>query len=404
MTISRQQFQWSGINIKGQRETGQIHATDIKEAQNELKKMGIEVISLTPKNVLKIGFRKRYKLKPKDILLFTRHMSAMISSGLTIPQALDIIANDQENPIMQSMLATIRNNVSSGKTLSETFSQYPQYFSELYINLVKAGEKSGSLDKIFNRLGNYLEKTEMLKNKIKRAMIYPSAILVIAGIVSLILLIFVVPQFQEMFANFGAKLPFFTRIILGISIFLRHYGWLLAIVLIVSVWFAKKNLKRNEKIKDTLDQLALKIFIIGPILKKGIVARYARTLATTLESGMPIVEAMKAMAPIMGNRLYAQNVLKISEDISSGHQLSISMSNTKLFPNMVVQMVAVGEASGSLSEMLNKLADYYEEEVNHMVDNLSSLLEPFIMALLGIIIGSFIVAMYLPIFKMGGLF
>jgi type IV pilus assembly protein PilC len=408
MADNMQCYQWNGINAQGKRVQGKLQAADSKEAQLELKKMGIEVIGVELKKQLQFsGFStaaNKGKIKPKDILLFTRYLSTMLSAGLPILQALDIIARDQENPAMQSLILTIRTNVMGGKTLAESFGNYPNHFNDLYINLVKAGEKSGMLNTILQRVSNYLEKTESLKRKIKKALVYPAAIVTIAIIVSLVLLIFVVPQFRTMFKSFGVDLPLFTLIVVHMSDFLRDYWWLLLASVALSVWGIKYSVRQSDYIPKLIDKWSLRIIIIGPILRKGIIARFTRTLATTLDAGMPIVECMKAMVPIMGNGIYSQAVLQICDEVVSGHQLSSSMAATKLFPNMAVQMTAVGEASGALSEMLNKVADYYEDDVNHAVDNLSSLLEPLIMALLGVIVGTFVVAMYLPIFKMGSLF
>lgn len=406
--MSNSKFQWSGLNRQGKRVDGVISAVDQKEAQNELKKTGIEVISLQPKKSINLfgfgGEKKKKKIKPADILLFTRFLSTMLAAGLPIIQALDIIGDDQGNPAMQSMVKSMRSNIAGGKTLAESFSQYPQQFNELYCSLIKAGEKSGTLDKILIRLAIYMERTETLKRKVKKALIYPSAIMVVALVVSLILLLFVVPQFEAMFKSFGAELPFFTRMILNLSKFLKSYWWLLLLIIGFGGYMLKSTIKKSEKAKLLIDKYILRTILIGAILRKSIIARFTRTLAITMDAGMPIIESMKSMAPVMGNRLYSKAVLEVCDDITSGHQLSVSMASTKLFPNMAIQMISVGEASGSLGDMLNRVADYYEEEVSQTVDNLSSLMEPLIMAVLGVLIGGFVVAMYLPIFKLGSLF
>jgi type IV pilus assembly protein PilC len=401
-----QLFQWTGINSEGKRTSGQVHAADISNAQAELKKKRIEVITLE----VKTGFtttkskHKLKKIKSRNIMFFTKHLSTMIASGLPIMQSLDIISHDKENPSMQTLISSIKNNTSEGKTLAESFSEYPEYFSELYCNLVKSGEKSGTLDKTLARLSNYLEKTENLKRKIKKALIYPSAIIFVAFGVSLILLFFVVPQFQAMFKSFGAELPLFTRMIVNLSNFLREYWWLIGISIFIFIWGLRYAIRQSEDFRFSLDKWSLKIYVIGNVIEKGIVARFARTLATTLEAGVPMVDSMKPLAQIMGNRVYSKAVLKICDDVISGHQLSESMISTHLFPHVAVQMVSVGEASGKLSEMLHHVADYYEEEVDTIVENLSSLLEPLIMVVIGVIVGSFVIAMYLPIFKLGSLF
>lgn len=396
-------YDWSGIDKQGKRTTGTLQSTDKASAQTELKKTGVEIISIKESRRLKMGSRGKKKIKPKDILLFTRFLSTMLTAGLPILQALDVIAHDQENPTMRAMLAQIRTSISGGKTLTESFRQYPAYFSNMYCSLISTGEKSGTLDKILNRLANYLEKTETIKSKIKKALIYPMAIIGVSIIVSFILLFYVVPQFQTIFSSFGAQLPYFTRVVVGLSDALRSYWWLMAICCVFIFMGIRYEFRHSESFAEGVDRYKLKIAVLGPLVKKGIIARFTRTLATTLESGMPITDALKSMADVMDNRIYSKGILQICSDVVNGHPLNVAMRSSNLFPNMAVQMIAVGEVSGSLGEMLNKVADYYEEEVNHMVDNLSNLLEPMIMVLLGLIIGSFVVAMYLPIFKIGSI-
>lgn len=404
----KQSFQYTGINSQGKRLDGMVQAIDMKDAQSELSKLGIEVIELSPKRQFSFSaakiFSKKKKISNRDILLFTRYISTMLTAGLPIVQSLDIISKDQDNPSMQEMIVNIRNNISGGKSLADSFSMYPQHFNDMYCNLISSGEKSGTLEKILKRLGNYLERSEMMRRKVKKAMIYPLAIMTVALGVSLILLIFVVPQFDKMFSSFGAQLPFFTRMVVNMSDFLRTYWYILIFVLGGGIWGLRRFIKQSQPAQFFIDRHILKVYIVGDVIQKSVIARFARTLATTLEAGMPIVESMKSMSLIMGNKIYSKAVLDICNDVVSGKQLSVAMESTKLFPNMAIQMIAVGEASGSLSEMLNKVADYYEEEVNAIVDNLSSLLEPVIMVVLGVIVGGFVVAMYLPIFKIGSLF
>lgn len=402
-------FEYTGLNNQGKRLDGVVQAMDLKDAQSELSKMGIEVISLQPKTQFSftlpasLGKRKK-KIKPKDILIFTRYVSTMLTAGMPIVQSLDIISKDADNPSMQEMIINIRNSIAGGKTLAESFKQHPLYFNDMYCNLVSSGEKSGTLEKILKRLGDYLERSENLKRKVKKALIYPTAIMTVALGVSLVLLIFVVPQFDKMFSSFGAQLPIFTRAVVSLSNFLRSYWWLLTAGIVGLVFLSRRYIASSESAQMMIDRYILKVYVIGSVLQKSIVARFARTLATTLEAGMPIVESMRAMALIMGNKVYTKAILEICNDVVNGKQLSVAMEQTKLFPNMAVQMIAVGEASGSLAVMLNKVADYYEEEVNSIVDNLSSLLEPVIMVVLGTIVGAFVIAMYLPIFKIGSLF
>ena len=403
MGDARQAFQWIGINRHGQRVKGVLTVHDNKELESELRKQEIQLISAKSVRQGNITVRK-HKVKQKNILIFTRNLATMMAAGLPIMQSLDLIAQDQDNAAMQSFVIALKKNVSGGKTLAESFEQYPNYFNQLYCSLIKTGEKSGSLDIILNRLGSYLERSELLRKKVKKALIYPSAIIVVAIVVSSIMLMFVVPKFKTLFDSFNAKLPFFTRVVIGISEFLQSYWWLIALIIFGIVMGVKYLLKHSPDFRYRFDKMLMRIYVIGPILRKGIISRFARTLGTTLESGMPITEAMESMAPIMGNAVYSEAILKITHDIVNGHQLNVAMGNTDLFPNMMVQMIAVGEASGSLVHMLNKVADYYEEEVNFAVDNLSSLLEPLIMVVLGTIIGGLVIAMYLPIFKLGSLF
>ncbi|MES2217517.1 MAG: type II secretion system F family protein [Pseudomonadota bacterium] len=397
-------FTWKGIDKKGKRVQGTTKAASMTDAHSELRKQGIEIITIKPKATSTMTMTRAPKVKNKNILLFTRYLSTMLASGLPLLQALDIIGQDQENASMHAFVATLRSNVSSGKTLAETFKQFPQYFNELYVNLISAGERSGSLDKVLKRLGIYLERTETLHGKVKKAMIYPAAIVSVALIASSIMLILVVPKFAAMFKSFGATLPLFTRIVLSISNVMQHYWWLIVIIIMVGVYIFRYFMRTSLKFQRRVDQLVLRLFIIGPILKKGIIARFTRTLSTTLDAGMPITEALRSMSGVMGNTIYAEGIKKIGDDVTNGHQLNVSMSTSNLFPNMVIQMISVGEVSGNLGEMLTKIAEYYEEEVNNIVDNLSSLMEPLIMLVLGVVVGSLVIAMYLPIFKLGSLF
>jgi type IV pilus assembly protein PilC len=401
-------FQYTGIDKKGKRVQGTTRAMSLTEAHTELRKQGVEIITIkekaAAKAVMGMTMTRTPKVKNKNILLFTRYLSTMLASGLPLLQALDIIGQDQENKSMHAFVAALRSNVSGGKTLAETFKQYPQYFNELYVNLISAGERSGSLDKILKRLGVYLERTETLKGKMKKALIYPAAIISVALIASSIMLILVVPKFATMFKSFGAQLPWFTRIVLAISNFMQHYWWLIVIAIIAGTYLFRYLRRTSPTFERQIDKMILHTFVIGPIITKGIIARFTRTLSTTLDSGMPITEALRSMTGIMGNKIYSEAIKKIADEVTSGHQLNISMNASNLFPNMVIQMISVGEVSGNLGEMLTKIAEYYEEEVNNIVDNLSSLLEPLIMLVLGVVVGSLVIAMYLPIFKLGSLF
>jgi type IV pilus assembly protein PilC len=400
MTDNLQKYQWTGISQQGKRLKGAIESTDIKLAEQELRKKDIVVITITQTSQHSfLLFRK--KTKAKDIIIFTRFLSTMLASGLPIIQALELISHDQENEAMKSIVLSLKSSISSGTTLADALSKYPDSFNYLYCNLIRTGEKSGTLDKVLKQLSKYLERIEFLKRKIRNALIYPIAVMVIAFGVSLILLLFVIPEFQKIFTNAGIQLPLVTRYVISLSDFLRHYWWLLIAVIMLLIWGYKSTIKKNEQFAYFIDKLKLRIFIIGPIIQKSIIARFTSTLAITLNSGLPIVDSMKSMINIMGNRVFANGIKKISEELTSGHQLSSAMAETKIFPVMTMQMIAVGEAAGELPTMLNSVADYYQEEIDDIANNLSTLLEPVIIVVLGIIIGTFVVAMYLPIFKLG---
>lgn len=399
------EFKWKGIDKQGKRLKGIIRASGIKTVESELKSRDIEVIRIDPiKKRMNITFFQK-KIKFRDIVYFTRYLATMLSADMPILKALEVISHDPENKLMQSLVISVHDDVASGKNLADSFAKYPNYFNPLYCNLVRAGEKSGTLSKILKHLALYLEKTELLKSKIKKALIYPCAIIVVTFIVGFILLVFVMPQFETMFKSYNVQLPMFTRVVIGISNALRGYWWLMLLAVVGLIWGTKRILKKYEYLALLKDTWILKLFILGPMLKKAIIERFTSTLSITIEAGLSIVEAMQSMVNIMDNRLYSQEIQKICKEIIEGNSLSSSLSHhPNLFPNMVIQMVAVGEASGALPEMLNNIARHYEEEVNVVVDSLSALLEPFIIVLLGIIIGSFIIAMYLPIFRLGSLF
>lgn len=395
-----QSFQWTGMNKEGKRLKGLMQATDAKAAEIDLKKMDIDLISIHEKKQTSIKLFQK-KAKPKDVVLFTRYLSIMLKAGMPILQSLDIIGRDQDNIAMTPVVNSIKSQIAAGTSFADALSQHPKVFSKLYINLVRAGEKSGTLEKVLERLTHYMERIENIKRKVKNALVYPATIIVVALIVSLILLLFVIPQFQVLFDNAKVPLPYFTAMIISFSKFLQ-YNWLYLIIALVALgWLARYLLKTNQKIALFFDIFILKLYIIGPIIKKSIIARFTSTLAITLDAGLPIVDAMKSMAEIMGNNHYSKGITQISEDLMTGNTLSFSMSKTNLFPSMVIQMIAVGEAAGTLPVMLNHIADYYQDEVDSIVKNLSSLIEPIIIVVLGIIIGTFVVAMYLPIFKLG---
>ncbi len=396
-------FQWTGINREGKRLKGVIKATDVKVAEAELKTNNVEIISIEQKQALKfsIPWFKRSRIKSRHIFLFTRYLSTMLSAGMPILRALEVLAKDPDNTELQSVILAIRADISEGRTLADSFGKFPRLFDPLYVSLVRAGEKSGTLDKILLRLSMYLEKAENLRAKVKKALIYPCAIVVVAMVVSFILLFFVMPQFQSIFSSYGAKLPVFTRMVLGLSNFLRAWWYIIFTVLGFGIYTFYYSLKHSEPFAYKFDKFILRVPVVGQVVQKGIIARFASTLAITLDAGLPIIESMRAMSPIMDNRVYSHAIDSLTTDIASGHTLSTSLADTKVFPNIMVQMTAVGEASGTLSKMLENVANFYEQEVNNVVDNLSALLEPIILVILGLIIGSFVIAMYLPIFNLG---
>jgi type IV pilus assembly protein PilC len=325
----------------------------------------------------------------------------MMAAGIPMVQAFEIIGNGHEKPSMQKLVLDIKSNIEGGSTLHESLAKFPLYFDNLFVNLVEAGEQAGALESLLDKIATYKEKTEALKKKIKKALFYPIAVLAVAVIVSTILLIFVIPQFETLFKGFGADLPAFTQAVINLSKFVQHYGIYLAIVIGAGVWVFIYFYKRSRKMRQFIDRLSLKLPIIGPILNKAAIARYARTLSTMFAAGVPLVEALDSVAGACGNIVYEDGVMRMRDEVATGQRLQRAMDNTGLFPNMVVQMIAVGEESGALDTMSGKVATFYEEDVDAAVDSMSSLLEPLIMAILGVLVGGLVIAMYLPIFKLG---
>jgi len=316
-------------------------------------------------------------------------------------QAFEIVGNGHENPSMQKLILSVKGDVEGGSALAEALAKNPLYFDDLFVNLVAAGEQAGALETLLDKIATYKEKTEAIKKKVQKALTYPAAVLVVAFVVTIILLIFVIPAFEDLFKGFGADLPAFTRMVIDLSVFVRTQGWILAILASAGIATFFYFKKRSRPMRHFLDRMILKMPIVGGIMQKAAIARYARTLSTMFSAGVPLVEALESVAGATGNIVYEVGVLQMKDEVSTGQRLQQAMENTDLFPNMVIQMIAVGEESGSLDEMSSKVADFYEEDVDNAVDNLSSLLEPMIMAILGVLVGGLVVAMYLPIFKMG---
>ncbi len=392
-------FVWEGTNRNGDRVRGESVGPSEALVRADLRRQGINPTRIRKK--AKPLFSRRKAIKGKDIAIFSRQLATMIAAGVPIVQAFEIIGRGHENPAMQDLILTIKNDVESGNTLADALARHPKYFDSLFVSLVDAGEQSGSLESLLDKIATYKEKTESIKAKIRKAMIYPAAVLVVAFIVSVILLMFVVPTFEDLFKDFGADLPAFTQFVIGLSRLLREWWYVVFGAIGVAIWILVQLNRSSEKFQRWRDVMLLRLPIFGDIFRKSAIARFARTLSTMFAAGVPLVEAMTSVAGATGNLVYADATLQIRDDAASGMQLQQSMRNTGVFPNMVVQMVAIGEESGSLDGMLGKVADFYEEEVDNKVDGLSSLLEPLIMAILGVLIGGLVIAMYLPIFKLG---
>jgi len=392
-------FLYKGVDKKGKKVEGEITGTSSAIVKAQLLKQGIRVQNVRKKPKPLFGGKK--KIKPLDIAIFTRQMATMMKAGVPLVQSFDIVADGVDNPALAELIRSIREDVAAGSGFALSLRKHPKYFDDLFCNLVESGEQSGSLETMLDRIATYKEKTERLKAKIKKAMTYPIAVIVVAIVVTGILLVKVVPQFAETFSSFGADLPAFTLFVLGLSNLAQEY-WLQAIVLAVAAGFIFKSLKqRNKSFAIALDKLALRIPITGNIVYQSIVARFARTLSTTFAAGVPLIDALESVAGATGNAIYESAVLRVRDEVATGTQLNVALRQTKMFPTMLIQMTTIGEESGSLDEMLDKVATYYEEAVDNLVDSLTSLLEPMIMAVLGILVGGLMVAMYLPIFQLG---
>ncbi|MBI6681720.1 type II secretion system F family protein [Pseudomonas viridiflava] len=392
-------FTWEGVDKKGGKISGELSGHNPALIKAQLRKQGINPTKVRKKTVSIFG--KGKKIKPLDIAFFARQMATMMKAGVPLLQSFDIISEGAENPNMRSLVDSLKQEVSAGNSFATALRQKPEQFDELFCNLVDAGEQAGALESLLDRVATYKEKTEKLKAKIKKAMTYPAAVLTVAVIVSGILLIKVVPQFQSVFAGFGAELPAFTLMVIALSEVVQTW-WLAILGLFAGGFFMfKRAYKKSQKFRDAVDRFLLKIPVIGPLIFKSSVARYARTLATTFAAGVPLVEALDSVAGATGNVVFRNAVQKIKQDVSTGMQLNFSMRSTGVFPSLAIQMTAIGEESGALDSMLDKVATYYEDEVDNMVDSLTSLMEPMIMAILGIVVGGLVIAMYLPIFKLG---
>jgi type IV pilus assembly protein PilC len=391
-------FQWEGMDKKGQRIKGRSVAQNELALKSELRRQGVVATRIKKQSQ---AFKSAGRVKAEDIAIFARQLATMLGAGIPLVQAFEIIGSGHDKPAMQKLVLEIKSDVEGGTSLHEALAKHPLYFDDLFVNLVEAGEQAGALEGLLEKVATYKEKSEAVKKKVKKALFYPAAVLVVAVIVTVILLVFVIPQFEDLFKGFGADLPAFTQMVINLSKFVQSEGVFIAIVLGAAGWVFFYFKKRSRKMRHFLDRAILKMPIIGPILNKAAIARYARTLSTMFAAGVPLVEALESVAGACGNIVYEDGVMKMRDEVATGQRLQRAMENTGLFPNMVVQMIAVGEESGSLDTMAAKVATFYEEDVDAAVDSMSSLLEPLIMLILGVLVGGLVIAMYLPIFKLG---
>ncbi len=389
-------FEWEGKDRHGKVVRGEVRAVGENQVQATLRRQGV-----LPTKIKKRRMRAVKKIKPKDIALFTRQMATMMKAGVPLLQAFDIVGRGNANPSVTKLLNDIRSDVETGTSLNAAFRKFPMYFNNLYCNLVEAGEAAGILETLLDRLAAYMEKTEAIKSKIKSALMYPISVVIVAFIVVTVIMLFVIPAFKEVFSSFGADLPAPTLFVMGMSDIFVKWWWLIFGVIGGGFYFFMQAWKRSEKIQIAMDRWLLRIPIFGDLINKSAIARWTRTLSTMFAAGVPLVEALDSVGGAAGNAVYAIATEKIQQEVSTGTSLTAAMGNVNVFPTMVLQMCAIGEESGSIDHMLGKAADFYEEEVDTMVAGLSSLLEPIIIVFLGTLIGSIVVSMYLPIFKMG---
>ncbi len=398
-TMELKPFVWEGTDKRGVKMKGEQPAKNMNLLRAELRRQGITPTVVKPKPKPLFGSAGS-KISAKDIAFFSRQMATMMKSGVPIVSSLDIIGSGHKNPRMKKMVDTIRNDIEGGSSLYEAISRHPVQFDELYRNLVKAGEGAGVLETVLDTVANYKENIEALKGKIKKALFYPIMVLAVALLVSGILLVWVVPQFEDVFKGFGADLPAFTQMIVNLSRFMVSWWWLILIAIIGAVVGFIAAYKRSPSMQHTMDRLILKVPVIGQLMHNSAIARFARTTAVTFKAGVPLVEALSIVAGATGNKVYEEAVLRMRDDVSVGYPVNMAMKQTNLFPHMVIQMTAIGEEAGALDAMLFKVAEYFEQEVNNAVDALSSLLEPIVMVVIGTIVGGMVIGMYLPIFKL----
>ena len=393
-------FVWSGTDRNGRKSKGEVLATSAAIARVQLRKQGVVAKSVKKKSKPLITFGAK-KIKPADIAIFTRQLATMMKAGVPLVQAFDIVAEGTDHEKMRELIMTVRTDVSSGTGLAGALEKHPAHFDELFCSLVASGENSGTLEVMLERVATYKEKTEALKAKIKKALTYPIAVIVVAIVVTGILLVKVVPQFAETFQSFGSDLPGFTLFVLRISEWVQSWWFIMLLGFFAAGYLFSQAKRRSKRFADGIDAVALKLPIIGSVVHDAVIARFSRTLSTTFAAGVPLVDALESTAGAAGNAIYAQGIRRIRDDVTSGTALAISIRTTGLFPTMLLQMTAIGEESGSLDDMLGKVADHYEAAVDNAVDSLSSLMEPMIMSILGVLVGGLMIAMYLPIFMLG---
>ncbi|TVZ39989.1 type IV pilus assembly protein PilC [Alteromonadaceae bacterium 2753L.S.0a.02] len=399
-TASSELFIYKGVDKRGNKISGEVTSQSSSMAKAQLLKQGIRANAVRRKPKPMFGGGKK-KIKPMDIALFTRQMATMMKAGVPLVQSFDIVAGGAENKSLAELITGIKEDVAAGGGFAASLRKQPKYFDDLFCNLVESGEQSGALETMLDRIATYKEKTEQLKAKIKKAMTYPIAVIVVAIVVTGILLVKVVPQFAETFSSFGADLPAFTMFVLHLSELAQAY-WYIVLGSLIAFFVSFGKLKEKSKtFRELVDKYSLKIPIVGNIIYQSIIARFARTLSTTFAAGVPLIDALQSVAGAAGNSIYEKAVLRVRDEVSAGTQLNVAINNTKVFPAMLIQMATIGEESGALDEMLDKVANYYEEAVDNLVDSLTSLLEPMIMAILGILVGGLMIAMYLPIFQIG---
>ena len=389
-------YEWEGKDRNGKQVRGETRASGENQIKASLRRQGV-----TPTKIKKRRMSAGRSIKPKDLAIFTRQLATMMKAGVPLLQAFDIVGRGNPNPSVTKLLNDIRTDVETGTSLSVAFRKFPLYFDALYCNLVEAGEQAGILDQLLDRLAVYMEKTEAIKSKIKSALMYPITVLIVAFVVVAVIMIFVIPSFKEVFTSFGGELPMPTLVVIAMSEFFIKYWYLIFGGIGGGVYFFMESWKRNEKMQKVMDRIMLKLPIFGVLVEKSCIARWTRTLATMFAAGVPLVEALDSVGGASGNAVYAEATLKIQQEVSTGTALTAAMTNANLFPSMVLQMCAIGEESGSIDHMLGKAADFFEAEVDDMVAGISSLMEPIIIVILGTVIGGIVVAMYLPIFKLG---